>query len=283
MLKLWNILSLFRVDQWPKNLLVFSPVFFNSTYFQSESFIDLLPLFALFIILSSIVYTLNDLFDFKKDKINPFKKKRPLVLGTINKSEAINLLIVLVIFFFSFGLFVVNKSTFIVLIFYFFLNVAYNLIFKKIFLIDIIIVAFGYVLRVFSSYIELNSEANIILLAGIFLLSLIILLIKRRIEYNSPTFQNTLSIYSNDKVFFKVLYFINLVTVAVYYLFIKELLGTKFILMSFLPVIISLYRIMSYLKNKLIYHNISRTLLTDPIILISFIIWILTILINIKF
>ena len=49
---------------------------------------------------------------------------------------------------------------------------------------------------------ELNSEANIILLAGIFLLSLIILLIKRRIEYNSPTFQNTLSIYSNDKVFF---------------------------------------------------------------------------------
>ena len=85
------------------------------------------------------------------------------------------------------------------------------------------------------------------------------------------------------KFFFKVLYFINLVTVAVYYLFIKELLGTKFILMSFLPVIISLYRIMSYLKNKLIYHNISRTLLTDPIILISFIIWILTILINIKF
>ena len=143
MLKLQNLLSLFRVDQWPKNLLIFSPIFLSEPYFQSDSLIDLLPLFALFIVLSSIVYTLNDLFDYTKDKINTFKKKRPLVLGTINKSEAVKALIILVLFFFTLGLFVINKITLIVLIFYFFLNLIYNLIIKKIFLIDIIIVSFG--------------------------------------------------------------------------------------------------------------------------------------------
>ena len=283
MLKLQNLLSLFRVDQWPKNLLIFSPIFLSEPYFQSDSLIDLLPLFALFIVLSSIVYTLNDLFDYTKDKINPFKKKRPLVLGTINKSEAVKALIILVLFFFTLGLFVINKITLIVLIFYFFLNLVYNLILKKIFLIDIIIVSFGYVLRVFSSYVELNFEVNIILLAGIFLLSLIILLIKRKVEYNSLTFQKTLSIYSNEKVFFKIFYFVNLLTIVIYYFFIKELLEIKSTIISFLPVIISLYRILSYLKNNRIYHNISNTLLTDPVILISFFVWFSIIIINISF
>ena len=87
-----NIFVLIRIEQWPKNFIVFSPLFF-SQYDFATGFYNLLPLCLVFICSSSLVYIFNDIVDKERDKLNPIKKNRPLVSKAISKKVAIYLLI----------------------------------------------------------------------------------------------------------------------------------------------------------------------------------------------
>ena len=79
---------LLRPRQWIKNLAVFASVTFTGTLFDLDVFWLVIFGFFIFCALSSSIYVINDIFDVDKDKLHPFKKRRPLPNGDISLRNA---------------------------------------------------------------------------------------------------------------------------------------------------------------------------------------------------
>lgn len=189
--KIKNIFNLLRYDQWIKNLIIFCPILFLEINLI-EKFSSLIPIFIIFILLSSSTYIVNDILDIEKDKINPFKKDRPLVNGSLNKIEAFKLLILINIVNFNLIYFFSSKLLNYIFITYIIVNLLYSFKLKEIFLIDILAVSSGYALRFISGFVCINQSPEFNLIAGIYLLSLNILVIKRKIEFSHKIFNSSL-------------------------------------------------------------------------------------------
>ncbi|MDM1073072.1 UbiA prenyltransferase family protein [Empedobacter brevis] len=177
-----NYLKLMRVNQWVKNLFVFLPVFFSGKLFDVGLFIESFYGFLIFSFVASSIYIINDYVDIEKDKKHPEKKNRPLASGKISKKNALVLFFVLVVFssilIFLFG----NKQVAILVAIYFFMNLAYSFKLKQIAILDVMIIALGFLLRVFvGGYMTgiLITDWTILL---VFDLALILALGKRRGE-----------------------------------------------------------------------------------------------------
>lgn len=149
---LTGLIRTMRPRQWAKNVVIFAAVVFDSKLFVSGPFFST-PLgksiigFGLLCLMSSAVYILNDLVDIEADRQHPKKKYRPLPSGQLPKSIAIVavILLPLIVVPVSFRL---NTTFGIILSIYALLNVAYSFKLKHIVIIDVIIVASGFVLRV---------------------------------------------------------------------------------------------------------------------------------------
>jgi len=138
-----------RPRQWIKNLAVFTTVLFTGQLFNPVSMEISIRAFITFCFLSSATYYLNDLVDFQKDQLHPYKKKRPIASGKISFPLAISILIILVIL----GLILaksINNSFFVVSITYLLLQVGYSFVLKNITVLDIITIAVGYILRIYA-------------------------------------------------------------------------------------------------------------------------------------
>ncbi|MDH0674536.1 UbiA prenyltransferase family protein [Empedobacter sp. GD03861] len=177
-----NYLKLIRVNQWVKNLFVFLPVFFSGNLFEINLFIESFYGFLIFSFVASSIYIINDYVDIDKDKRHPEKKNRPLASGKISKNNALILFFVLVIVTISLIYFLGNKQVAFLVAIYFFMNLAYSFKLKQIAILDVMIIAFGFLLRVFvGGYMTgiLVTDWTILL---VFDLALILALGKRRGE-----------------------------------------------------------------------------------------------------
>lgn len=141
------IIKEMRIHQWIKNLFVFIPLVFDRQLFLLTSFSRVLLGFFLFSLVSSSVYFINDIMDIEADRKHPKKKNRPIASGEISISLGwiIGALLALIPFILSFFL---SFWFAIILIGYFFLNLGYSTKWKHIPIIDVLIIAAGFVLRV---------------------------------------------------------------------------------------------------------------------------------------
>lgn len=170
--------SLLRVHQYIKNIFIFAPLFFSFNY-SEFAFLKVLSAFILFSFIASSIYILNDFMDIEEDKKHPEKKLRALASGKISKNSAkIFFLFLSTISLLS--AYFLDINLFIVLIIYFILNIIYSFKLKHIAIIDIFIIATGFVLRLFagSSVIETTLSMWIIIMT--FLLALFLAIAKRR-------------------------------------------------------------------------------------------------------
>ncbi|TGN27142.1 UbiA prenyltransferase family protein [Empedobacter tilapiae] len=177
-----NYLKLIRVNQWVKNLFVFLPIFFSGKLFEIDLFIESFYGFLIFSFVASSIYIINDYVDIEKDKKHPEKKNRPLASGKISKSNALTLFFVLIFITSLLIWFLGNKQVAILIAIYFFMNLAYSFKLKQIAILDVIIIATGFLLRVFvGGYMTgiLVTDWTILL---VFDLALILALGKRRGE-----------------------------------------------------------------------------------------------------
>lgn len=145
-----SYIKLLRPHQWVKNLLIFFPLFFNHELFSLNKLIPTFFAFIGFSLIASSIYCLNDIVDVEKDRTHPKKKLRPIACGAVSIKSAVLLMLIC----FSFGLFVLLSFTnsfpvFLLGISYLLLNVAYSFILKNIVLIDVFIIAIGFVIRIF--------------------------------------------------------------------------------------------------------------------------------------
>jgi 4-hydroxybenzoate polyprenyltransferase len=172
-------LSLLRPKDWAKNLFLFIPLFFSGDFFDWNLYPKLILGFIAFSLVASSIYIINDYRDIEDDKKHPEKKSRPLASGAVSKPAALIISILLLSAGFVIAYFIRDKFLFVLGI-YFVLNLAYSFGLKTIPILDIFIVAIGFVLRIKSgaviAMIGLTEWLNIM----VFLLALFMAIGKRR-------------------------------------------------------------------------------------------------------
>jgi len=174
-----DILKLMRPHQYIKNLFIFLPLFFALQITNIQLLSNALVAFIAFSLTASAIYTLNDYHDIKEDRDHPKKKNRPLASGAISKSQAI--IIIVILGFSGFTLMETHSiSALAILAAYVIMNIAYSFYLKHIAILDIVIIAIGFVLRLFIGSAVTGIELSMWIVIMTFLLALFMALAKRR-------------------------------------------------------------------------------------------------------
>lgn len=173
-----SVLTLFRPHQYIKNLFVFAPLFFSFS-FNLPDFLCTLVAFVLFSMIASSVYIFNDLMDINEDRNHPTKRFRPLASGAVSTASAKIYIVLLAGLSLAFSAWF-NQQLFMVLTIYFILNIAYSFKLKHIAIVDIFIIATGFVLRLFAGAVVIGGELSMWIVIMTFLLALFLAVAKRR-------------------------------------------------------------------------------------------------------
>nr|WP_240463686.1 decaprenyl-phosphate phosphoribosyltransferase [Paenibacillus apiarius] len=180
-----NVLTLLftqlRPKQWTKNLLVFAALLFSLKAVDLSAFIRSLAVFFLFSFVSGCVYIINDYADREADRIHPIKKNRPMASGALNPVLAlwfggVLLAASLVASYF------INPLLTVLLVVYFALNVSYSFKLKHMVILDIMVIASGFVLRAIAGGLAIHVHLTPWFLLCTMLLSLFLAIGKRRHE-----------------------------------------------------------------------------------------------------
>jgi len=175
-------IKLLRVHQWIKNLFVFLPLFFAGEFLNVEGLTGALLAFITFSLTSSIIYILNDYKDIEKDKLHPVKKHRPLANESISKRTGLLLIVPLVVAIVLIAIYNFSLVIIIPLVLYFVLNLLYTFVLKTVAILDVAIIAIGFVLRVIFGGLVTAIFVSKWALLLTFSLALVLALGKRRGE-----------------------------------------------------------------------------------------------------
>ena len=157
-----------RPHQWAKNVFVFAGLVFSQGWANAALDLQVLQAFAAFCCASSMVYILNDWHDRDSDALHPVKRKRPLASGTVSPAAALLLATALL----AAGIFVAeeNRSLLVLLALYVALNVAYSWRLKRVPVVDVSLIAAGFMLRLLAGTVAVGiAPSRWLLLTGIFL------------------------------------------------------------------------------------------------------------------
>lgn len=172
--------NLLRIAHWSKNLFLFLPLFFSGKFIDDPwVVIDIVIGFFCFSLTASVVYIINDIKDVEEDRQHPEKKHRPFAAGTAQTGTGI-ILAILLLGISMFVAYWLRLEFLIVLAVYFVLNLAYSLKLKHVPLLDISIIAIGFVLRVVGGGVIPDIYVSHWILIMTFLLALFLGFAKRR-------------------------------------------------------------------------------------------------------
>jgi len=141
------ILKAMRPRQWTKNAFIFAALVFDRKLLNLHAFLQTLAAFVLFCLLSSSVYLINDILDRESDRAHPIKKNRPIASGNLPVSLALATGIFLLLVSLT-GAFLLSHGFFFISLVYFTLNLIYSIWLKLIPIIDVLVIASCFVLRV---------------------------------------------------------------------------------------------------------------------------------------
>lgn len=179
-------MKLLRIHQWIKNLFIFLPIFFSKHITEIEYIRPSFFVFLAFCFISSSIYCFNDIFDVESDRKHPVKCKRPIASGKISIKIAYIIMLTLVLLSLSVIVLGFNKDfsiaikTMSIILFYFFMNIAYCIRLKHVAIIDTFIISIGFVLRVIIGGIASNIWISHWIILMTFLLALFLAFAKRR-------------------------------------------------------------------------------------------------------
>lgn len=153
------LLKSMRPRQWPKNAVVLAAVVFDKQLSLQNPFplIHSLAGMLLFCLLSSSIYIINDLVDIEVDRAHPVKRNRPIASGKLPIPFAIGAAVAMLLVTFP-AAYMLSTGFFIITVIYFLENIAYSNWLKHIPLIDVLIIALGFVLRVGGGVLIIDVE-----------------------------------------------------------------------------------------------------------------------------
>lgn len=172
-----------RPVHWIKNLALFAALFLTGTLFEKGLFEDVLLAFVSFSFATSATYIFNDIMDAKSDGAHPTKRWRPIASGELPIFVAIIELFGFI--YFSFTLAVsLNQFFFLLIVVYLGIQILYSLGLKNLHIIDILIIAMGFILRVYAGAFIINAHLSVWFLLCVVSASLFLAAGKRRAEIN---------------------------------------------------------------------------------------------------
>ena len=180
-----SILYLLRPHQWLKNCFIFLPLFFDGKMVQVEYLIPSIVMFFAYSFAASGIYCFNDIYDAEVDKLHPKKCKRPIASGDVSKGMgyvlmSLCILVSLcVISFYSWG--GGNQmALYGIIATYIIMNIAYCMKLKQLAIVDVFVIAIGFVLRVFAGGFATGIYLSHWIVLMTFLLALFLGFAKRR-------------------------------------------------------------------------------------------------------
>lgn len=180
-----GLIKLIRPKQWVKNVFVLIPLFFGGELLNPHAVTTALLTFVSFCFAASSIYCLNDIVDVEADRRHPVKCKRPVAAGIVTVTQAWLLMVGFIVAAVAISLFAVTTlgvdwKTLAVVIFYWLLNIAYCTRLKQYAIIDVCVVAFGFVLRILAGGQATDVVLSKWLVLMTFLLTLFLSFAKRR-------------------------------------------------------------------------------------------------------
>ncbi len=286
-----SIFKLLRPQQWIKNGVVLAGLIFSgqgtNPVYQN---ISLLTLVA-FCLLSSAVYTLNDIIDINRDRQHPLKKSRPLAAGDISITTAGLIGLVLTVgglslaYYIGLGLFYVTLA-------YLVLNILYTFWLKNIVIIDVMSIAAGFVLRALAGAVAINVEFSNWLLITTFVLALFLGLGKRRhellfLEKDASSHRKILHKYS-PYLLDQLIGVVTASTVVTYFFYtlseeVKDKLNTEYLYITIPFVIYGIFRYLYLVHKEDKGGSPTTLLLADKPLLADVVLWLTTIIIILYF
>ena len=177
----WGLIKALRPRQWIKNFALFAPLVFSGLLFDPLSQIKAFSAFVMFCGFSSATYLLNDVFDVERDQLHPFKKNRPIAAGILPPLVAtiLAVLIILILLPLAFKL---SSAFFLIAVTYLILQLFYSAYLKQVILLDVMVIAAGFLLRIYGGVWAIDAHLNVWFLLSVSSFALFIAIGKRRSE-----------------------------------------------------------------------------------------------------
>lgn len=177
----WGFIKAARPRQWVKNFAVFAALIFSGMLLDRTSQIRAFEAFLLFCGFSSATYLFNDVFDKGRDKLHPFKSKRPIAAGIIPTPLALGGALFLIVALLPLA-YKLSYAFFFASVTYLILQIFYSAYLKQIILIDVLVIAAGFVLRVYGGVWAIDAHLNVWFLLSVTSFALFLAIGKRRSE-----------------------------------------------------------------------------------------------------
>jgi len=178
----YHILRTARPRQWLKNMSVFAAPFFAGTLLDPEVFAWSIQAFIAFCAVSSGAYFLNDVVDAPKDRLHPIKKNRAIASGKISSVLAIIIALVLISFSIIYSSIFLEEYFTVMIIVYIIFQFGYSFYFRNVIILDSLIVASGFIIRVFAGGFASRTSISSWLILTTIGISMLLAFGKRRSE-----------------------------------------------------------------------------------------------------
>jgi 4-hydroxybenzoate polyprenyltransferase len=287
-----HVLISMRPKQWTKNLVVFAGIIFAKQLADPWLFLRSILAFILFCMVSGAIYLINDIADKKQDQLHPRKQYRPIASGKLSTGYAgfaatLILLVSIAVAFILSPLFGIGLLLYLVMM------VAYSYYLKHIVILDIMIIALGFVLRAYAGVIvHPNMTASKWLLMCAFFLALFLIISKRRhelvlledkanghrqvlLEYSSEFLDQMVAIVTSMTVFSYALYTISRETI--------EKFQTHSLILTFPFVLFGILRYLYLVYKRGQGGEPETILLQDKPLLITILLWVILVILIIYY
>jgi 4-hydroxybenzoate polyprenyltransferase len=282
-----DLIALARPTQWIKNGVVLAALVFGGEVGQFDKVILALIAAVVFCLLSSVVYTLNDLADRRQDQVHPLKKDRPLASGRISATQAWTFALVLVVLAAALSL-ALTPRFLAVAGAYVALNVLYSLVLKHVVIIDVMTIAMGFVLRAVAGTVAIGVPASHWLLIMTLLLALFLGFGKRRhelllLEDDASSHRRSLSKYS--PYLLDQCMGVTTASVVVMYMFytfspeVTAKLGTPYLYLTIPFVVYGVFRYLYLMHREAKGGSPTQVLIDDKPILAAVVLWLAAVIV----
>jgi 4-hydroxybenzoate polyprenyltransferase len=277
-----EILKSLRLQQWIKNFFVFAPLIFSRNILNRPLLLKTLEAFVAFCLVSSAHYIFNDLRDLEEDRRHPVKSRRPLASGRLKKGPAIAALVVIG----AAGLALaasINPPFLLIAVGYLVLQTAYSMWLKHIVILDVFVIAAGFLIRVVAGGLAIKVEISSWLLICTTLLALFLAMGKRRYElvlldkdavshrpilreYNTYLLDQMISVVTASTLLAYCLYTISAETVAKF--------GTRKLIFTVPFVLYGIFRYLYLIHQKAAGGTPEALIIRDKPLLVDIFLWI---------
>jgi len=270
--------KLARPHQWIKNGFLFAPLIFSRHLFEGDYVLTELHAFFVFCLLSSAVYVLNDIADREADRQHPVKRERPIAAGTISVGSGTIFALVLLAGAAALAS-MMDRQFLIVASIYAVLNLGYSFWLKQMILVDVFVIAAGFMLRVLAGAFAIDVEVSHWLVLCTLFVSLFLAISKRRGELmlvrDANDFSERPVLRDYDIAFVDQMITVTAAGMAISYALYTvaertvAMFKTENLIFTTVFVLFGIFRYLFVLRRKKIEDNPTVLLLSDPIMIVN--------------